>query len=121
MHELAVTESLLELAIKHAEKANAKKVTDLYLTVGSLTSIVDDSVQFYWDIVSQKSICENAQLHFDRKAAIFRCDQCATEFEIGNDLQPCPNCQSTHVKLISGDEFYLNSIAFESDSNETKA
>lgn len=121
MHELAVTESLLELAIKHANKANAKKVTDLYITVGSLNSIVDDSVQFYWDMVSQKTICENAQLHFDRKAAIFRCEQCATEFEIDNDLQPCPNCKSVQIKIISGEEFFLSSITCERDTDDTTA
>jgi len=34
MHELAVTESILDIAIKHAQKANARQVTHLHLVIG---------------------------------------------------------------------------------------
>ena len=118
MHELAITETLLELALKHAEKENAVKVTDLYITVGVLTSIVDDSVQFYWDIISKKTKCENATLHFERIAAAFRCEECGEEYPFGEELEPCPKCKAINVKIISGEEFFLNSISIERQSNE---
>ncbi len=53
MHELAVTESILEIATQAAIEHAATKVTDIYLTLGQLSSIVDESVQFYWDAISQ--------------------------------------------------------------------
>ncbi len=40
------------------------KVTDIYLRLGQLSSIVDESVQFYWDVISQGTLAEGAQLHF---------------------------------------------------------
>ena len=46
MHELAITENLLKIALEHAEKAGASSVTDLHVVMGELSSIVDDSVQF---------------------------------------------------------------------------
>ena len=58
MHELSVTESILEITVRHAQDAGAIKVNDLYLVIGDLASIVDDSVQFYWEIISQGN--ENA-------------------------------------------------------------
>jgi hydrogenase nickel incorporation protein HypA/HybF len=64
MHELSVTESILEIALRHASNANAKRITNLYMVKGQLASIVDDSVQFYWDIISKDSIAEGAVLHF---------------------------------------------------------
>ena len=39
MHELSVTQSLLNIALQHAEKANAKRVTDLNIVIGELASI----------------------------------------------------------------------------------
>ena len=42
MHELAVTESLLEIAVRHARAQNARRITDLYLVIGQWSSIVDD-------------------------------------------------------------------------------
>ena len=49
MHELAVTESILKTSLEYAEKEQAKKVTDVFLVIGKLSSYVDDSIQFYWD------------------------------------------------------------------------
>ncbi len=113
MHELSVTESLLALALSHAEKANASKVTDLHLVIGRLSSIVDDSVQFYWDFIAENTICQGAKLHFDRKPAILKCHDCGNEFKIEKELLPCPSCGGIHTHILSGEEFYLDSIEIE--------
>jgi hydrogenase nickel incorporation protein HypA/HybF len=113
MHELSVTESVLEIACKHAQKAKAKKVTDIHLVIGRLSSIVDDSVQFYWNFVSKNTICENAKLHFKREPAILVCLDCKTEYKLEDELMPCPNCGSAAIRVLSGDEFNLESIEIE--------
>ena len=110
MHELAVTESILDIATKHARQANASHVTDIYLVIGQLSSIVDDSVQFYWDIISQDSICSAAKLHFQRVPASLSCLDCGTTYTLDGELTFCPACHSSRVKVISGDEFHLDSI-----------
>jgi len=38
------------------KKANASKVTGINLVIGQLSSIVDDSIQFYWDTISEGTI-----------------------------------------------------------------
>lgn len=113
MHELAVTENLLEIANRHAIQANAVRVTDLFVVIGTLSSIVDDSVQFYWDFVTQDSICQGAKLHFERLPARLLCLSCGQEYTLSNDLTVCPQCSSPQVKVVSGEEFYLESIAIE--------
>jgi hydrogenase nickel incorporation protein HypA/HybF len=113
MHELSVTENVLEIACKHAEKAKAKKVTDIYLVIGHLSSIVDDSVQFYWNVISKDTICEDANLHFKRESARLVCLNCQTEYTLEDELTPCPNCGSARVRILSGDEFNLESIEIE--------
>jgi hydrogenase nickel incorporation protein HypA/HybF len=110
MHELAVTESILSIATDHAQKANATSVTGIYLVLGRLSSIVDDSVQFYWDALAEGTICQGAQLYFERIPARLACLDCATTYEIKDDLIPCPQCGGNRVKVISGDEFRVDSI-----------
>ena len=73
MHELSVTQSILEISLRHASDANARKITNLYLVVGQLATIVDDSVQFYWDMISEGTIAEGATLHFKRLPAKLIC------------------------------------------------
>jgi hydrogenase nickel incorporation protein HypA/HybF len=113
MHELAVTESVLNIAVDHANKAGAKRVTDVHLVIGRLASIVDDSVQFYWDIISQDTICAHSMLHFKRIPANMICLDCGNEFPLNDELSPCPTCGSARLKVVTGEEFYLDSIEIE--------
>ena len=113
MHELAVTESVYNLAVEHAQKAGARKVTDLYLVIGRLSSIVDDSVQFYWEILTKDTLCEGSTIHFKRIPAELICLDCAKPYTLDGDLTPCPSCGSNKVKVTSGDQFFLDSIEIE--------
>lgn len=63
MHELAVTESLLAIVVQSAKENRAQKVTDITLSIGALSSIIDDSVQFYWNHISKGTVAEKATLH----------------------------------------------------------
>ena len=109
MHELSVTESILNICTRYAEQVEATAVTDVYLVIGELSSIIDDSVQFYWDFITKNSLCENSILHFSRIPAKARCLKCETIFEM-KELTPCPHCGSARFKIIEGEEFLVDSI-----------
>ncbi len=113
MHELAVTQSLLDLAVRKATEHHARRVTDLNLVIGRLASIVDDSVQFYFDNLSVGTICEQARLHFRRVPARLECRDCGRCYELDRDLEPCPQCGGANVRVTGGDEFYLESIELD--------
>ena len=90
MHELSVAESILEIALRHAQPAQARKISDLYLVIGQLSSLIDDSVQFYWDFISKETPAEGARLHFRRIPAEFRCLDCDQAFTLCNSDLGCP-------------------------------
>ena len=122
MHELAVTESLLEIVLESARENKARTVTDITLTIGALSSIVDDSVQFYWNHISKGTIAEKAILHFNRPPATLTCLNCDTEFILKDELTPCPNCHSINLAILTGEEFqvdYIEIIEEETNNNET--
>ena len=110
MHELSVTESLLRIAVEHAEKANATRVTDLNIVIGDLASMVDESIQFYWDIIAKGTIAEQAKLHFRRIPAELQCNTCSARYRPTEQELICPNCRSVGAKIITGEEFFLESI-----------
>ena len=116
MHELAVTESILEITLRHAEQARAHRVTDIHLVLGELASIVDDSVQFYWDIISRETLAEGATIHFRRIEALMECQDCNARYKPGDGQLRCPDCEGGQVRVIAGEEFRLEAI--EVDSNE---
>ncbi len=117
MHELSVTESLLNLAVQYGAKARAVRVTSLQLVIGQLSGLVDESVQFYWDMISAGTICEGAQLRFERRPATLRCLDCDELYTLNGELIDCPRCHSARLKVVSGDEFFLESIEVEAESS----
>jgi hydrogenase nickel incorporation protein HypA/HybF len=107
MHELAITENILAIAQKHAK---GQRITALHLVIGQMASIVDDSVQFYWDTISQGTSAEGAKLHFRRIPTEFKCRDCEVCFTPIKDNYTCPNCGSLRLIIVAGEEFFLESI-----------
>ena len=118
MHELPVTQGLLATALRAAEAQNATRITDLHLLIGQLSSIIDDSVQFYWDIISRGTVAEGATLHFQRVTMTLFC------FDCGQTCQPtpgtlcCSRCGGHQVEVVGGDELRLEAINIEQAEDE---
>ncbi len=110
---MAVTESLLRIARENAEKAGARRVLELKVTIGQLSSFVDDSIQFYWDIISRGTPCEGARLRFERVPARFKCRDCGVEYALEGDLAACPGCGGARIEIVAGMEFQLDSIVVD--------
>lgn len=119
MHEMAVTQSILTITCQHAERANAARITDIHLVIGQLSSIVDDSIQFYWDFIAAGTLAEGATLHFERIPAQLTCNDCSHTFALTAGLMPCPICDSLNLSVTAGDEFYIASIDIEPHSEPT--
>lgn len=109
MHELSVTESILEIALRHGREVGATAITDLFLVIGELSTIVDESVQFYWDIVSEETPAAGSTLHFRRVPGRLGCRACGHTYSPREDL-PCPACGSIEIDILAGEEFYLEAI-----------
>ncbi len=103
----------MKIAVEHAEKASARRVTDLHIVIGDLASMVDDSIQFYWEIIARDTIAEQATLHFRRLPAQLQCNTCSEKYQPTEKELICPTCHGIGAKIISGEEFFLESIDVE--------
>ncbi|MBD3336888.1 MAG: hydrogenase maturation nickel metallochaperone HypA [Candidatus Eisenbacteria bacterium] len=115
MHELPIAQNLLSLVLEHAEKNGGGRVVGVHLVVGELSSIVDDSLQFYWEIITAGSAAEGSQLHFRRLPMRLRCRDCETTFEPANLEYRCSACGSRRVGVEGGDDLRLEAIDLEPD------
>lgn len=114
MHELPVTQSLLDITLRHAEQAGATRVTKINVKMGQLSRIVNESVQFYWGIIARDTCAEDAELSFEIIPAAFKCLDCGVaSFLATADEYSCTSCGSPNVVLDGGDQLYLDSIEIE--------
>lgn len=111
MHELPVTQSILAIAL---EAAAGQRVLSIDLVIGDLSSIVDDSVQFYFDILSQDTVAQGAKLQFRREAAGIVCWDCQQRSNVQAPLpQACPVCGGRRLQVVGGRDFRVESIDVE--------
>jgi len=110
MHELSLTENLLDVTL---ENAGTRKIIHVNLLIGEFSHEREESIQFYWDDLAKGTPAENAQLLFKRVNAEMKCLACETVFHPEDEAAFCPNCQSHRLKLLSGDDVKLESIDVE--------
>ncbi|MCD6569253.1 MAG: hydrogenase maturation nickel metallochaperone HypA [Deltaproteobacteria bacterium] len=113
MHELPITESILNIVLKHAEANNVNKVISISLKIGELSDLVNEWVQRYFDYLSKDTIAEGAKLKIERTPVVIQCDKCGLSFQVNireSKTIRCPDCGGKEVTLVSGREFYINSI-----------
>ena len=113
MHEMAITQSMLDLVLDEAKKGGAQKVKRINLVLGELSGVVGDCVQFYFSLMSKDTIAEGATISFSTVPTQARCRQCAKVFELKESDWICPECHSVSVELVAGNELFVESIEVE--------
>lgn len=115
MHELAITENILNIALSEAKRNNASRVTEIRIVMGELSTFVPECVQEYFNLLSEDTEAYKAKLSFTTIPACACCNDCGTSFHIKNFYPKCPECNSLKVKITSGREFYVDSLDIETD------
>lgn len=125
MHELSITQAILDMALRHAEQAHAKTIRALDLRVGALSGIAGESVAFYFEMISRGTPAAGAQLRFKVVPPRVRCRACGAErdfpFEADvaaawlaqlGSLERCA-CGKQAYELSGGTGCYLDSMDVE--------
>jgi len=113
MHELTITEHILRLAVDAAHEAGASRVTRITLVIGELSSVVDDAVQLYFDLVSEGTTAAGALLEFKRPSATLRCPACSLTYAKTGARFACPACGGEGRLTGDAKECYIESIEVE--------
>jgi hydrogenase nickel incorporation protein HypA/HybF len=112
MHELSVTQSILDIALDYAARGQATRIVEIQLQIGEISDFDDEWIQRYFDFVSKGTIAEGARLRISRVPARMQCDRCSFIFPLDKSTwnTQCPSCQSKETHLLSGREFRVESL-----------
>jgi hydrogenase nickel incorporation protein HypA/HybF len=114
MHELPATQGILDVALEAARDAGAARISTIDVVIGDLSSMVDDSVQFYFDVLSRHTAAEGALLRLRRERARAACSTCGGDYEVTPPLDPmCTECGELTLAVTGGRAFYIESIEVE--------
>jgi hydrogenase nickel incorporation protein HypA/HybF len=112
MRERNAIQSIFAKALIKAREAD-KRVKSLQLAVGELSELDQASIQKHWEELSQGTAAERAQLHFRFIKAEVQCMACFSKYAPVDGKIHCPYCGSYGAKILSGEEFFLESIELD--------
>ena len=113
MHELQVTERILNIALKHADTNSVSQIVSIQLKVGELSDLEDEWMQKYFDYLSEETVAKGAKLKIERVPVVMECDDCSHSFQVNvREMKEilCPECGSKKCTLVSGREYYIKDM-----------
>ena len=81
MHELSITQSIVNIAAETAAKHQVKRVNEIRIRIGEYSGIVPQCVQQYFDILSKGTAAEGAVLKMERIPITMRGGECDRQAE----------------------------------------
>ena len=103
MHELPITQRILDVVLRHAAANNLTRIVTITLRVGELSELEDEWLQHYFDYLSKDTVAKGAQLKIERVPIVLRCGNCNETVEVTKESMAetaCPGCQQTQTFSI---------------------
>jgi hydrogenase nickel incorporation protein HypA/HybF len=106
MHELSITQSVVEICAERAGGAAVKRVT---LEVGELAAIMPEAIRFCFDVCAAGTVVEGAELEIVQIAGRGRCRACGLESAMSSYLARCA-CGTAGLECIRGDRLIVKTM-----------
>jgi hydrogenase nickel incorporation protein HypA/HybF len=106
MHEVAITQEIVAIAIRQAEGARVKRVV---IEIGRLTAVLPDAVRFCFEACAEGSPVAGAELDIIVVPGRGRCRACGNEQALDQPLGLCP-CGKTEFDWLAGEELRVKSV-----------
>ena len=110
MHELAIAQSVVDIARRHA---GGRRVLKVELRIGYLRQVVPSSLAFNFELVTQGTEVEGAELEMQAMPAAGACRQCSTRTQLYTFPLQCGACGGFHLDIVSGEELIVESLELE--------
>jgi hydrogenase nickel incorporation protein HypA/HybF len=106
MHELAITESVVDAVI---ERTGSAPVASVRLRVGRLAGVVPDAMLFCFELVTAGTPLAGATLEFEQPEGRGHCRICGADFPLADLILLC-GCGSADVEVLTGRELAVASV-----------
>lgn len=103
-------QAAVELALEHAQRADATRIHRIRLRVGRLSGVVPEALEFAFDAVIAGTIAEGARLEIEAVGIVCFCLDCQLEFATDSWFCECPSCGRVSDDVRQGDELELDSL-----------
>ena len=114
MHEMSIVQALIQQVHDEVERSgHGGRVVRLDLLIGRLSGVNSDSIRFAFEVLSEGTIVEQAEVNISQPKATCCCRACNARADIDRLQAHCPSCGSDDVSIQGGRELVLQTIELE--------
>ena len=113
MHELAITEGIMDAAVPAALESGAKKILEIRLKIVELSGVFPECINEYFKVLSEGTIAEGAVLKVEKIPVSIHCAECGFEGPVDRHKVKCPKCGGIDYKITGGREYFVDSLEVE--------
>ena len=100
MHELGITQGIIDRAREAAQRSGAVRVTDLYISLTAAADFTQESIEMYFEMLTQDDeLFRGAVLHFALQPVDATCLKCGRQFAALEQHPSCLVCGSFQVRF----------------------
>lgn len=114
MHELAVTQSIVEAC---SERAGGARVLRVTLEIGTLACIMPDSLRFCYEVAVEGTPLAGSELEIIRIPARSRCRDCGLDREMQDMFCRCACGSADLERPRGGDELRIVSMEIQENTH----
>jgi hydrogenase nickel incorporation protein HypA/HybF len=115
MHELAIAESIVAIAERHAA---GRRVVRVDVAVGRLRQVVPSALEFAFGLVAAGTVLDGAELALEEVPAAGRCRDCGADSRLDGFPLTCRACGGWDIAVTAGEELLVESLDLEEAEEE---
>ncbi|KTD60625.1 hydrogenase nickel incorporation protein HypA [Legionella sainthelensi] len=113
MHELWLCKNILEIIREKANGTQCTRVKKIILEIGALAAIEKDALIFSFNVITEGTVAENAELDIIDISGKAFCESCQQLGPLQQYYDACHACGSHALKIVQGEELRVKSMVVE--------
>jgi hydrogenase nickel incorporation protein HypA/HybF len=110
VHELTATQRILDAALERGGAEDGRRVRAVRLQLGILSGLTEDSIRFYWEVLTPGTAAEGSTLDVAMIPGRVSCRTCGADNEVLESYPMCPACAGVDLAVLAGDSCVIESV-----------
>ena len=113
MHEMSLAQALVDQVTELAEQDGCQKVLSVDVSIGALSGVMRESLEFCFPVVAQGTQLEGTKLNVTEVPLKAECRDCHSITNPEPYEVTCVHCGSLNLMVLEGKDFKLVSLEVE--------
>lgn len=120
MHELSIAQNIIHIIRNEVSEDKLRSIDKINLKIGQLSNILIESLCFSYNSIIENTPLRNSRLEIEILPIKINCNDCGAINTTNDFIFCCPECKSSAINVIGGEEMIISSINLKDEGEQIK-